>query len=280
MTAGVEVTALPYADATVLGTAFTPPPDVPVAVSQDLVDAIGAKVGGELSAIVGEVDVPLRVTAVVPTVPSAPGRAAVLADADTLSRSLIAAGRLDPVVDAWWVGHPSSSTVRALRALQIGDVTTREDVTRTLAQGPLGVTTPSALLTLALAAAVLLLVGVALLLSAERQRRSAEVARLRALGLTPRTARRVLLVEHAAFLVPLVLAGALVGVVASVAVGPHLVRSDLGAAPVPAAVVAWPWTGEALVVVGLLLGSLGIAAAATAVHVRRSDPALLRSGDQ
>jgi hypothetical protein len=90
----------------------------------------------------------------------------------------------------------------------------------------------------------------------------------------------VLLVEHAAFLVPLVLAGALVGVEAAVAVGPHLVRSDLGAAPVPAAVVAWPWTGEALVVVGLLLGSLGIAAAATAVHVRRSDPALLRSGDQ
>jgi len=212
-------------------------------------------------------------------VPSTPGRVAVLADGDTLSRSLISAGRLEPVVDAWWVGHPSPSTAHALRSLQIGDVTTRHDVAATLAQGPLRVTTPSALLTLAVAAAALLLVGVALLLSAERQRRSAEVARLRALGLTPRTARQVLLVEHAAFLVPLVVAGALVGAAAAVALAPHLIRSDLGAAPVPDAVVAWPWVTEALLVAGMLAGSLAITAVATAVHVRRSDPAQLRTGD-
>jgi len=166
-----------------------------------------------------------------------------------------------------------------LRALQIGDVTTRHQVAATLARGPLRVTTPSALLTLAVAAAALLLVGVALLLSAERQRRSAEVARLRALGLTRRTARRVLLTEHAAFLVPLVLAGGLVGAAAAVALGPDLIRSDLGAAPVPDAVVAWPWTAEALLLAVLLVGSLGVTAVATAVHVRRSDPAQLRSGD-
>ena len=279
MSTGVDLTALPYTDADVLATVFAPPPAVPVAVSRDLVDAVGAKVGGQLSAIVGEVDVPLRVAAVVPTVPSTPGRAAVLADEDTLSRSLISAGRLDPVVDAWWVGHPSPATVHALRALQIGDVTTRQGVAATLAQGPLRVTTPSALLTLVVAAGALLLVGVALLLSAERQRRSAEVARLRALGLTRRTARRVLLVEHAAFLVPLVLVGAAVGAAAAVALGPDLIRSDLGAAPVPDAVVAWPWTTEGLLVAGLLLGSLGITAVATAVHVRRSDPAQLRTGE-
>ena len=58
---------------------------------------------------------------------------------------------------------------------------------------------------------VLLLAGVGLVLSADRQRRSAEVVRLRALGLTRRDARRLLLAEHLAFLVPLVLVGALVG---------------------------------------------------------------------
>lgn len=277
--AGVDLAALPYSDATVLATAFPAPAAVPVAASQDLVDAVGTKVGGELSAIVGDVDVPLRVAAVVPTVPSAPGQVAVLADGDSLSRSLIVAGHLDPVVDAWWVGRPAPTTVRALEDLRIGEVTTRPGVAAGLAHGPLRVTTPSALLTLAAAAAALLLVGVALLLGAERHRRSAEVVRLRALGATPRTARRVLLLEQTVFLVPLVVAGALVGVAAAVTLGPELVRSDLGAAPVPDAVLAWPWTTEVLLVGGLLLGALGVSAVATAVHVGRSDPARLRAED-
>ena len=46
----------------------------------------------------------------VPTVPSAPGQLAVLADVDALSRALIDGGRLDPVVDAWWVGRPAAGT--------------------------------------------------------------------------------------------------------------------------------------------------------------------------
>ena len=276
----VDLAYLAYTTADLLATAFETPPDVPVAVSQQLADAVGAKIGGEISGTVGGAVLPLRVTAIVPTVPSAPGRIAVLADEDLLSRALIRAGRLDPLVDGWWVAHPTPQTVRSVRALELGEVTTRDDVTAQLAEGPLRVTVPAVLVLLVVAGATLLLAGAGLLVSADQRRRSAEVARLRALGLTRRGARRLLFAEHVAFLVPLVLVGALVGAVAAVALGPSLVRSDLGAAPVPSAVVAWPWWAEGGLVVGLVLGCVLIAAAVAVLHVRRAETALLRAGDQ
>ncbi|WP_193615001.1 FtsX-like permease family protein [Nocardioides lijunqiniae] len=279
-TATVDLTYLAYTGASVLATAFESPDAIPVAVSQDLVDAVGTRVGGELSGIVEGTVLPLRVVAVVATVPSAPGEVAVLADVDTLSRALVRAGRLESVVDAWWVGDPTPGTVRAVRGLGLGEVTTRTGVAEELSEGPLRVTVPTALLTLVVAAVLMLLAGVALVLGGDRRRRTAEVARLRALGLSRRDAWRLLLAEHAAFLVPLVAVGAGVGALASVSLGPHLVRSDLGDAPVPDPVVAWPWSSESLLVGGLLVGALAMAALASARQVRRADPSSLRTGDE
>jgi len=277
--AGIDLGFFVYTGASLLATALPAPAELPVAVSQDLLDAVGAKVGGRLAASVAETPVPLRVVAVVPNVPSAPGRVAVLLDADLLSRALVNAGRLDPVVNAWWVSKPSPGVVRGVRDSSLGEVTTRQQVTAQLTRGPLRVTVPTALLTLVVAAAVMLVAGVGLVLSADRQRRSADMARLRALGLTRQDARRVLLVEHGAFVVPLVLLGALVGLVAAFALGPHLVRSEVGDAPVPSAVAAVPWAAEAVLVGGLLVCSLALTAVLAAVQVRRSGPADLRAGD-
>jgi len=277
--ARVDLTYLAYSTADMLASAFAAPEDVPVAVSQRLADAVGAKVGDEVSANLGAVVLPLRVTSIVPTVPSAPGRIAVLADVDVLSRALISAGRLDPIVDGWWVAHPSPGTVQGLKALQLGEVTTRDDVHHELAEGPMRVTLPAALVLLVVAGAALLLAGAGLLVSADQRRRTAEVARLRALGLTRRSARRLLLAEHVAFLVPLLLVGALVGAAASVLLGPSLIRSDLGAAPVPAALLAWPWPAQLGLLGGLLLGCVVVAGVAAFLHVRRADAAQLRLGD-
>ena len=277
--ASIDLTYLAYLGGSMLATAFPLPSDVPVAVSQDLADATGAHVGDELSAVVSGTTLGLHVTAIVPTVPSAPGQVAVLADADTLSRALIGSGSFDPVVDAWWVGHPTPEMANELRALALGDVITRQQLATQLAQGPLRVTVPTALMTLVFAAIVMLLAGVVLQLRGDQARRPGEVARLRALGLTRQDSRRLLIAEHGAFLVPLVLAGAIIGAAAAVALGPHLIRSDLGAAPVPSAVVAWPWAAEAILVGGLLVGALIITAVMTAYHVRRAEPARLRAGD-
>ena len=277
--AGVELTYLAYTGADLLVSAFTQPDVVPVAVSEELVDAVGTKVGGELSAIVGGVAVTLDVVAIVPDVPSAPGRVAVLADADTLSRTLVHAGLLEPAVDGWWVAHPSPRSVRALRALGLGEVTTRHDVAADLTRGPMRVMVPAALLMLVVAAGVLLLVGGGLVVGGDRRRQTAEVARLRALGLTGGEMRRLLLIEHGALLVPLVLVGAVVGAAAAWALGPYLVRSDTGTAPAPGVAVVWPWVGELAVAGGLLLGCFLIAGVVVVARVRRSDATQLRTGD-
>ena len=139
----------------------------------------------------------------VPDVPSAPGRPAVLADVDAVSRSLIAGGQLEPLVDAWWVGEPTAQAERALGELGFGEVVTRARVTDDLARGPFEIIVPTVLSTLVVAAVVLLLAGVALVTGADLRRRAVELARLRALGLPRRGAQRLLLAEHAAFLAPL-----------------------------------------------------------------------------
>ena len=277
--AQLDLSYLAYIPADLLATAFEAPTDIPVAVSQRLADQVGAEVGGEISATVGGAVLPLRVTAIVPTVPSAPGRIAVLADQDVLSRALISAGRVEPLVNGWWVADPPPPTVRALRALQLGDIATRDEATTQLAEGPLRVTVPAALVMLVVAGLALLLAGAGLLVSADQRRRSAEVARLRALGLTRRGARRLLLAEHVMFLGPLVLVGVLVGAAAAVLLGPGLIRSDVGAAPVPDAVVVWPWPAEAALVGGVLVACVVIAAVVSALHVRRAGAAQLRVGD-
>ena len=263
-----------------LATAFAAPESVPVAVSADVAEETGVDVGGELAAVVDGVELPLRVVAVVPAVPSAPGRPAVLADVDAVSRGLIAAGLLDPVVDAWWVGDPGPEDGAALRDLELGEVTSRAQATTDLAEGPLQGIVPTAMTGLVVLAVGLLLAGVALVTGADQRRRSAELARLRALGLSRRRARAMLLAENATFLAPLVLLGLVVGAVASAVLGPLMVRSELGAAPVPEAVADWPWPAGPLLVAVITLGTAVVAWAVTVRQLRGSDTAGLRMGDQ
>lgn len=262
-----------------LVTSFAAPDGVPVALSEELADAIDAKTGQLLATVVGATSLPLKVVAVVPDVPSAPGGPAVLADADAISRGLLAGGQLGPLVDAWWVGEPTPAAEQALDDLGIGEVTTRAAATDDLARGPFEVIVPTVLTTLVVAAVVLLLAGIALVTGADRRRRAAELTRLRALGLPRADARRLLLTEHAAFLGPLVLLGFLVGAVASWLLGPLMVRSDSGSAPVPAAVADWPWVAAAVVVGGAVLGSALVTWAVAVRQVRASDHAGLRTGD-
>ncbi|WP_205473634.1 FtsX-like permease family protein [Nocardioides sp. SYSU D00038] len=274
----VDLEYFGYTGADVLATVLAAPPLVPVAVSQDLVEAVGADVGDELAAVVGDTALPLEVVAVVPHVPSAPGQVAVLADADTLSRALIEAGRLDPVVDAWWVSDGSDATVAALGSAGLGTVTTRDGVAAELARGPLRVAVPTAVLVLLTLAGALFLAAVVLVVGADRSRASVAVARLRALGASRRDAARLLLAEHLLLLLPLALVGALLGAVATVLVAPHLVRSDVGAAPVPAPAVAWSWPGELAVVGGLVLGALAVTWVLTTLLARGAPPSHLRDG--
>jgi hypothetical protein len=276
-TATVRLTG--YAPAEVVVTAFPRPEAVPVAVSRGLADVIRAPAGTRLGVTVGTTTVPVVVVAEVPSVPSAPGAAAMLADADLLSRALISAGDPAPAVDAWWVGRPAGPGAAArVAGLRLGEVTTRAELSERLVEGPLRVGLPAALAVLVPAAVLLALAGTVLHVTSDLEARALEVARLRGLGWSRRDVLGALLAQHGAVLALLLLAGAAVGAVAAVAIGPPLVRSDAGGAPVPGPVASWPWAAETGLLALLLAGSVAAVALVVAVQVRRADAAHLRVG--
>ncbi|MEW2427682.1 ABC transporter permease [Micromonospora sp. NPDC047644] len=277
MATTVDLAGADDAARTLVATAFPDPGPVPVAVSDHFASEVGADRGSTLSVTVGITPVPVVVTEVIPTVPSAPGAAAVLADLDTLSRARVVTGDLTFPVDAWWVGHPAEpGAAERATALHLGTVTTRDAETARLTDGPLSAGLPAALRLIVPAAALLLLAGVVLHVTCDLRVRAVEVARLRGLGMSRRDTRAVLLGQHAGVLLPLLAAGTAVGALATHVVAPLLVRSDTGAAPVPVAQPHWPWPAESALLAVLLAGCVLAVAIVVTVQVRRADAAHLR----
>lgn len=277
MAATVDLGGAEDAARTLVATAFPDPGPVPVAVSARFAGEVGAESGSRLSVTVGITPVPVVVTEVVPAVPSAPGAVAVLADLDTLSRARAVTGDLTFPVDAWWVGHPAGPGAgERATALHLGTVATREAETARLTSGPLRAGLPAALRLIVPAAALLLLAGVVLHVTCDLQVRAVEVTRLRGLGMSRRGIRAVLLGQHAAVLLPLLAAGAVVGALVTRVAAPLLVRSETGAAPVPATEAHWPWPAEAALLAVLLAGCMLAVAVVVTVQVRRADAAHLR----
>jgi hypothetical protein len=273
--------ALQFADPTdasrtLVVTAFGDPGPVPIAISDDLARNVGAKAGSELSLTFGVTPVDTVVTEVIPSVPAAPGAAAALADVDALSRALIARGDLDSPVSAWWVGNPRAGAQQRVEGQHLGVVTTRAGETERLTGSPLRASLPAVLRVLVAAAILLLLGGVILHVTCDVQIRALEVARLRGLGMSRRDIRRALLGEHAAVLLPLLAAGAAVGALATWVVAPLMIRSDIGAAPVPPAQAHWPWLTETALLALLVAGTALAVAAVVTVQARRADAAHLR----
>ena len=260
----------------VVATAFPDPSPVPVAISTSLAQNVNARPGSKLSLTLDSTPVDAVVTEIVPMIPSAPGAAAAMADVDTLSRALVVHGDLDSPVTAWWVGNPRVGALASVDKLHLGDVTTRTGEATRLTDGPLRASFPAMLRVLVAAAVLLLFGGVVLHVAYDVQLRALEVARLRGLGLSRRDIRSALLGEHAAILLPLLLAGTVIGAAATWVLTPLLIRSDTGAVPVPPAVVGWPWATETALLALLVAGAgLAVAAVVTA-QARRADSAHLR----
>ncbi|MEV6302471.1 FtsX-like permease family protein [Actinoplanes sp. NPDC051861] len=255
-----------------VATAFTDPGPVPVVISERFASEVSAAPGDNLNVSVDTTSIPVVVKGVVPAVPSAPGVAAVLADIDTLSRALIMRGELDYPIDAWWVGNPAGDGAD----LHLGPVATRTGEITRLSSGPVPSVLPAALRLLVPAALALLLAGILLHVTCDLRARAVEVARLRGLGMTRREVRRTLLGQHAVLLLPMVLAGALVGALGTRLVAPFLIRSATGAAPVPDVVPVWPWLTETgLVLLLLAVCSLSVSLVVV-VQASRADAAHLR----
>lgn len=273
MTGTVQLGGQPDAALTLVTMAFPATDVVPAVVSERLADDLGVTIGSQVDVAIGTTAVPVKIAGIVPAVPSAPGSATILADLDTLSRSLTARGDLKYPVDAWWVGAPARVDVAGLH---LGTVTTRAGETARLTAGPLNAGLPAVLRLLVPAAVLLLLAGVFLHVTHDLRDRAIEVARLRGIGMTSREIRTTLLSQHAFVLFPLLAAGALVGALGTVIVAPLLIRSETGAAPIPSVTPAWPWAAETLLLALLIAGCTLAVGVVAGVQARRAGAAQLR----
>ncbi len=272
ISAQVPLNDLSYAVAEIGLTGFDPPGPIPVAVSQQFADVLGAKPGKQMDVQVGSSTVQVEVASVVPDIPSAPGQATMLADIGTLNRTLVPPDDGTTHGNPWGVGGPPPpDPPHQAQDLGLGVVTTRDEVYQQDRRGPLRVGLPAALIMLIPATLLLALGGLIMHVVSDLRVRAMEVTRLRALGLDRRTVTGLLLAQHGGLLGLLLIAGAAVGALATGLVGPLLVRSDLGAEPVPAALAEWPWRNEILLLGGLLVAALIVIRVVSGIQVRSGD---------
>lgn len=275
-TADVSVARASFLPSVVVLTAFDPPDVLPVVVSADLAAGAGIGVADRLDVLVGGTALPATVTAVAPYVPGAVGGPAVLADARTLSEVALGRGETAALVDRWWL--PAGSDVDALRSA--GALTTvRADTADDLRAGPLRAGVLAALALLVVGALALALVGTALHAAETAEDRGPEVARLLALGASPRAVAGTHVVQHLVVDLLAVAAGTAAGAAVARALGPALTVSPDGGRPVPEALPVWSWPATGALVAVLLVGSAAVVLPAATGLVRRASAAHLRLGD-
>ncbi|VTR77450.1 hypothetical protein [Cellulomonas hominis] len=275
----VDVTRAGLVPADLVVSGLGRPGSLPVLVSADLARAASLEVGDALDVLAGTATLPARVAGVAPYVPGVPRGPALLADLDALSRAALTQADASALVDRWWLdGTRPAAAAAALRDAG-ATVTVRAEVAADLRDGPLRVGVLAALGLLVTAAVALALVGAVLHAAGTADDRGPEVARLLALGASPRSVVGVHLVQHAAVDLLAVATGACAGAVVARALAPALTVSDTGAAPVPGALPVWPWPVEAGLLAVVLVGSTVVVLPVVLGLVRRAAAAHLRLGD-
>ncbi|MFJ8980107.1 FtsX-like permease family protein [Streptomyces sp. NPDC102282] len=177
----------------------------------------------------------------------------------------------------WWLsaapgdGPEVASELRALPGIDPAQVRVRDEVTRELADDPLGAGPQSAMLAVAVVAAALAAVGFAVGLAGSQRERSAEFAVLRALGASRRGLARMMAAEQGVLITLALLIGLALGAVLTKAVVPLVVLTGQAARPVPDVLVLLP-AGQ----VAVLLASVAALPLLTvaALTLRRGDPAV------
>ncbi|MBF4621881.1 FtsX-like permease family protein [Clavibacter sp. VKM Ac-2542] len=202
------------------------------------------------------------------------GATTVVVDGPSLARLLIQRGATGALVDEWWAGSGGLATADS----GADPVVTRAALARDLQEAPLRVATPTALLLAIVAAGILAAAGFALHTVASLRARRADLAHLRAVGVSASGVVGLVAVEALILTVLGALAGIAAGLATALAVGPLVAVSPGGTAPVPPVEVHVPWLA-----IGLLPAGLAVVLALVVAAVARSQQAvrpaeLLRAG--
>ncbi len=280
-----RLTSLPASAVLALGP--TPPavPRVPIVVSAAVAAAGDLEVGGTLALPVQGRQVTATVVGIIDDVPTASEPTlGVLADLPTLNAALdvvqgTSRGPLALTPQQWWLRPADRAAARAGLAKMPRLAVTLVDgseLLRTTQSSPVQTGMVSVMRLLAIAAAVLAVLGFAATTSALGRARRREGAVLDALGFAPTRLRGALVAERAAIVILAVAVGAVVGTLTAYLTLPLLLAAD-GRAQVPPVLVATPWSTYAVALGGLALALIVVAA--LVLGGRRDAPAEVLRGE-
>ncbi|MFI5804512.1 FtsX-like permease family protein [Streptomyces sp. NPDC051561] len=207
---------------------------------------------------------------------------ALLVDLRAVNHSLAPTG-LNPLMPSeWWLSTDSAKTADVAAALRErpdidpAQVLVRDEALSELHDDPLGAGPQSALLAVAVVAALLAAVGFAVGAAGSLRERAAEFAVLRALGTPPRQLARLIAAEHSVLIALALVVGIALGAVLTRAVIPLIVLTGQATQPQPNVLVQLPAGQIALLLTGVVAIPLLVVAA---LALRRGDPAtMLRIG--
>jgi FtsX-like permease family protein len=219
---------------------------LPAIVTRSMLSGSGLHIGSHLELSVQGTDIPIVPVAAVKHLPTVGGGPAVLVDQQALVDTLQLAGAPPPAITEWWLrtsAHPR------LSGLPPGTATLyRARLARSLLADPLALASQQALLSIAIAAVLLALVGM-LVSVATAAERSRDLALLHALGMPPRQVARMLALEQAMTAVATSVVGLLFGVALSKVIVPATTLTAQAVRPVPPLLVQVPWLAAAVIAV-------------------------------
>ncbi|MFB7293917.1 FtsX-like permease family protein [Actinacidiphila glaucinigra] len=262
---------------------------VPALATNAFLRAVNARVGDTVNVDIGGEKLNVRVNAAVRALPTAFAASAgtdggaLLVDLRTVNRALAGLDQTGLQPGEWWIATAQGAAPQVAAALRArGDITSllvRDEVRAQLQRDPLGAGPLSALLAVAVAAAVLASVGFAAAAVGTMRERAQELALLSALGAARRSLARVVAVEQGLLVLVAVGVGALLGGLLTRLLVPLIVLTAKAEAPVPAVRVEFPIGSLATLLLVVAVVPLLVVAL---MALRSADPvqALRRQGGE
>ncbi|HXP20654.1 MAG TPA: FtsX-like permease family protein [Streptosporangiaceae bacterium] len=261
----------PYVPASGLVTLTAPVPFtvIPGIATQAFLHGSHLAVGDLLQISAGQQVITVKIVAVVADFPTISGTVGGLIVDQGAAQDIMAALSAPPLtVTQWWLATRSGSQPPGLPAGAI--VTDRARLLSALEADPLSAIPQQAVQSIAVAAALLAILGFSVSVAASVRERRSQSALLAALGVDGAAQARLLCLEALALSLPAAVTGLLLGTVLAHLLVPAVTLTATAVAPVPSVLVEVPLATAALLALTITAVPV-LAAAATAV--RRPDAA-------
>ncbi|GAB3145140.1 ABC transporter permease [Micromonospora sonneratiae] len=257
---------------------------VPAVVTPDALDKMSAKIGDTVKLPLSGATLPIRIVGTADSLPGTDSAtAAVLLDLPSAATRLLHDEMTIRPTSEWWLstvdGQHDDAAAAAAKIPEVM-VLDRLAEARLAEREPYWIGARAGLLTAALGAILLALVGLGVDVWATARRRMSELAVLNTLGASPRLLARSLITEQAFLAGVGVVVGSIVGAAVSATMAPLVILTPSAGRPMPEPAFQLPWLPVGGTGLGLLLVAMAFSGLVAVTIRQRVSAAQLRIGGE